>query len=106
MVAHGPSFGNERWEEQGGYSPSTIAAEIAGLVAAGAIADRTATTPRARVYRATADHFQRSIKGWTVTTTGPYAPAATSSGSPRPATRTRRSPTTSATAASTPTSAR
>jgi glucoamylase len=26
----------------------------------------------ARVYRATADHFQRSIKDWTVTTTGPY----------------------------------
>ena len=30
LVARGPSFGNERWEEQGGYSPSTIAAEIAG----------------------------------------------------------------------------
>src|SRR4029077_11867241 len=29
VVAHGPSFGPERWEEQGGYSPSTIAAEIA-----------------------------------------------------------------------------
>ena len=39
VVAHGPSFGSERWEEQGGYSPSTIAAEIAGLVAAGRIAD-------------------------------------------------------------------
>src|SRR5205814_5229714 len=28
IVAHGPSFGVERWEEQSGYSPSTIAAEI------------------------------------------------------------------------------
>nr|WP_279579833.1 hypothetical protein [Fodinicola feengrottensis] len=28
----------------------------------------------ARVYRATADYFQRSIKGWTVTTSGPYLP--------------------------------
>src|SRR5262249_36377543 len=27
LVAHGPSFGVERWEEQTGYSPSTIAAE-------------------------------------------------------------------------------
>ena len=27
----GPAFGSERWEEQSGYSPSTIAAEIAGL---------------------------------------------------------------------------
>jgi GH15 family glucan-1,4-alpha-glucosidase len=33
-ISHGPSFGSERWEEQGGFSPSTIAAEIAGLIAA------------------------------------------------------------------------
>ncbi len=38
LVANGPSFGVERWEEQTGYSPSTIAAEIAGLTAASAIA--------------------------------------------------------------------
>jgi len=72
VVAHGPSFGSERWEEQGGYSPSTIAAEIAGLVAAGTIAERNGDPARSRVYFATADHFQRSIKNWTVTTTGPY----------------------------------
>ena len=36
VAAHGPSFGVERWEEQSGYSPSTIAAEIAGLLAAAA----------------------------------------------------------------------
>ncbi len=72
VVSHGPSFGSERWEEQGGHSPSTIAAEIAGLVAAGRIADVNGDHAAARVYRATADHFQRSIKGWTVTTTGPY----------------------------------
>lgn len=73
VVSRGPSFGSERWEEQGGYSPSTIAAEIAGLVAAGRIADVNGDAAAARVYRATADHFQRSVKGWTVTTTGPYA---------------------------------
>jgi glucan 1,4-alpha-glucosidase len=72
VVAHGPSFGSERWEEQGGYSPSTIAAEIAGLVAAGAIADTQHDPAAARVYRSTADAFARSVKGWTVTTTGPY----------------------------------
>jgi glucan 1,4-alpha-glucosidase len=72
VVAHGPSFGSERWEEQGGYSPSTIAAEIAGLVAAGAIADTQHDPAAARVYRSTADAFTRSIKDWTVTTTGPY----------------------------------
>jgi glucoamylase len=72
VVARGPSFGSERWEEQGGYSPSTIAAEIAGLVAAGRVADLNGDRASARIYRATADHFQRSIKDWTVTTTGPY----------------------------------
>jgi glucoamylase len=74
LVANGPSFGVERWEEQTGYSPSTIAAEIAGLTAAAAIAARHGDTARADLYQATADDFQRSIKSWTVTTTGPDGP--------------------------------
>jgi glucoamylase len=74
LVAHGPSDGVERWEEQTGYSPSTIAAEIAGLTAASVIAARHGDAARARLYQATADYFQRNIKSWTVTTTGPYAP--------------------------------
>ncbi len=74
LVANGPSDGVERWEEQTGYSPSTIAAEIAGLTAASAIAASHGDAARARIYQATADDFQRNIKSWTVTTTGPYAP--------------------------------
>ena len=74
LVANGPSFGVERWEEQTGYSPSTIAAEIAGLTAAAAIAAQHGDLARAQVYQATADDFQRNIKSWTVTTSGPYAP--------------------------------
>ena len=74
LVANGPSHGVERWEEQSGYSPSTIAAEIAGLTAASAIAASHGDAARARLYQATADDFQRSIKGWTVTTSGPDGP--------------------------------
>jgi glucan 1,4-alpha-glucosidase len=74
VVAHGPSFGVERWEEQTGYSPSTIAAEIAGLTAASVIAARHGDTARARLYQAVADDFQRNIKSWTVTTSGPDGP--------------------------------
>jgi glucoamylase len=74
VVARGPSFGSERWEEQSGFSPSTIAAEIAGLVAAGRIAEMHGDDNRARLYRAVADHFQRSIKDWAVTDTSPYTP--------------------------------
>jgi glucoamylase len=73
LIAHGPSFGPERWEEQSGYSPSTIAAEIAGLVAAGTIARQHASPADARIWLATADQYQRSIKGWTVTTNGPLS---------------------------------
>jgi glucoamylase len=74
LVAHGPSFGVERWEEQSGYSPSTIAAEIAGLTAAATIAAQHGDDDRAQLYQATADEFQRQITAWTVTSTGPDAP--------------------------------
>lgn len=73
VVSRGPSFGVERWEEQTGYWPSTIAAEIAGLVAAAEIADAQNDPASARTYRATADEFTRSVKDWTVTTNGPYS---------------------------------
>jgi glucoamylase len=72
LVAHGPSDGVERWEEQSGFSPSTIAAEIAGLTAAAHIARVNHDTAHADIYQATADSFARNIKAWTVTTTGPY----------------------------------
>jgi glucoamylase len=71
LVAHGPSYGVERWEEQSGYSPSTIAAEIAGLTAAATIATEHHDSADAAVYQATADDFQRNVEGWTVTSTGP-----------------------------------
>ncbi len=73
IISHGPSFGVERWEEQSGYSPSTIAAEIAGLVAAGDIAQVNGDTAAAREFHAVADDYQRSVEGWTVTTNGPLA---------------------------------
>jgi glucoamylase len=73
VISHGPAFGVERWEEQSGYSPSTIAAEIAGLVAAADIADANRDTASANLWRGVADDYQRSIKGWTVTTNGPLA---------------------------------
>jgi glucoamylase len=73
LIAHGPSFGPERWEEQSGYSPSTIAAEIAGLVAAAKIAKQHHSPADARIWLATADQYQRSIKGWAVTTNGPLS---------------------------------
>ncbi|HEY6759402.1 MAG TPA: glucodextranase DOMON-like domain-containing protein [Baekduia sp.] len=74
VIAHGPSFGNERWEEQSGYSPSTMSAEIAGLVAAAEIADKNGDAASARVWRGVADEFQRNLKTWTLTHTGTRSP--------------------------------
>lgn len=75
LASRGPAAGSERWEEQGGFSPSTIAAEIAGLVAAARIAQVQGDEAAARVWLATADRYQRSVKGWTVTTDGPLSPS-------------------------------
>ena len=73
LVAHGPWTSGERWEEQSGYSPSTIAAEIAGLTAAATIARSQGDTVDAQLWQGTADHFQRTVKQLTVTSNGPYS---------------------------------
>src|SRR6266566_3520067 len=73
VISHGPSFGSERWEEQGGYSPSTISAEIAGLVAAADIAKVNGDTKSEQLWLGVADDWQRSVEGWTVTTNGPLS---------------------------------
>ena len=73
VAAHGPAFGVERWEEQSGYSPSTIASEIAGLVAAAELATANGDDDSAAVWLGVADEMQRSVKEWTVTTNGPLS---------------------------------
>jgi glucoamylase len=60
----------ERWEEQTGKSPSSIAAEIAGLVTAGAIARTNGDTASASSWEATADSWRAGLAGWTYTTSG------------------------------------
>jgi glucoamylase len=62
----------ERWENQSGWSPATIAAEIAGLVCAAALA--TANGADGSHYLAVADQWRARVKQWTVTSTGPYSP--------------------------------
>jgi glucoamylase len=69
-----PATPQDRWENQGGYSPGTTAAEIAGLVCAADIARRDGDPASAARYLRTADDWQRKIQGWTATTNGPYSP--------------------------------
>ena len=60
----------ERWEEQGGKSPSSIAAEIAGLIAAADIARQNGDATSAASWESTADSWRSSLAGWTFTTGG------------------------------------
>jgi len=73
VVANGPSTPGERWENASGYSPATIAAEIAGLVVGADIARTNGDTARATQYLQVADSWRDNLGPWTVTTNGPYS---------------------------------
>jgi glucoamylase len=73
LVANGPADGVERWEEQTGFSPSTMADEVAGLVAAADIATVQGDAASARLFLASADDFRRLILSTDVTSDGPLS---------------------------------
>jgi len=74
IVEHGPRTEHERWENQAGYSPGSIAAQVAGLICAADIARRNGDGARATRYERVADAWAASVERWTATTNGPYAP--------------------------------
>jgi glucoamylase len=71
LLRLGPRTEQERWEEKPGYSPSTIAAMIAGLVCAAEIARRNGDHEAQERYLATADKWTSEVDHWTATRTGP-----------------------------------
>jgi glucoamylase len=74
IVANGPVTPQERWENQSGYSPATIGAEIAGLVTAADIARHNGDDASATAWEAVADEWQSKVDAWTATANGPYSP--------------------------------
>jgi glucoamylase len=62
----------ERWEEQDGYSPSTTAAVITGLITAADIANAVGDPGAAHWYQEKADEFAAAIERTMFTTTGPH----------------------------------
>jgi glucoamylase len=70
IFARGPATEQERWEEVSGYSPSTIAAEIAGLICAADIARKNSADQDAQRYTQIADAWANNLENWLVTRTG------------------------------------
>ena len=70
IVRRGPHTDQDRWEEKPGYSPSSIAAQIAGLVCAAEIAKANGDRLSAKTYLETADKWVANVEKWTVTTSG------------------------------------
>ena len=64
LARNGPVSGQDRWEEQPGYAPFTIAAEIAALLIAADLADAVANPTAAEYLRETADAWNASIERW------------------------------------------
>ena len=67
IVRNGPRTDQDRWEEKPGYSPSSLAAQIAGLVCAAEIAKANRDDASAKRYLDTADNWVQNIEKWTVT---------------------------------------
>ncbi|ERG92402.1 MAG: glucoamylase related glycosyl hydrolase [Haloquadratum walsbyi J07HQW1] len=89
VARNGPPTAQERWEEESGYSPSSIAAEIAGLACAGDIAIEEGHTADALTWLALADEWTQNVETWTATDTGtdrhpntPYYVRVTRDGNP------------------------
>jgi glucoamylase len=72
IMRRGPATEQERWEEKSGYSPATIAAEIAGLVCAARIARVNGDLQSESAYLKSADEWARNAERWTATTSGPH----------------------------------
>jgi glucoamylase len=68
LAVNGPVTQQDRWEEDPGYSPFTLAVEIAALLAAADIADRNAEPAIGAFLRETADVWNAQVERWTYST--------------------------------------
>jgi glucoamylase len=68
IVRNGPVTQQDRWEEDAGYSPFTLAVEIAALLAAADLADMVGDGAIAGYIRDTADRWNDNVERWTYAT--------------------------------------
>ncbi len=74
LVRNAPITHEERWEENAGYSPSTLAAVIAGLICAAEFARAHDSTELAVFLEEFADWIEGHLEDWTVTNEGVLHP--------------------------------
>ncbi len=74
LVKQGPATAQERWEENSGYSPSTLAAHISGLVCASLFAQERGDETLAKYFVEYADFLEQHLERWTVTDCGTILP--------------------------------
>jgi len=70
LMRHGPATPQERWEENSGYSPSTLASNIAALTCAASFARERGDLQAAEFVQQYADFLEGHTERWTVTTDG------------------------------------
>jgi glucoamylase len=68
LVRNGPVTQQDRWEEDPGYSPFTLAVEIAALLAAADLAELNHESEISAYLRETADAWNASVERWTYVT--------------------------------------
>jgi len=73
IIRNGPVTQQDRWEEDAGYSPFTLAAEISALLAAADIAELTGHPQQAQTMRDTADAWNDNIERWVYANDGDLA---------------------------------
>ncbi len=74
LLRHGPVTQQERWEEASGYSPSTLASNIAALIGAAYFCRQRADNQAAEFLEQYADFLESHVDAWTVTTEGTLVP--------------------------------
>ncbi len=74
LVRQGPATPQERWEENSGYSPSTLASNIAALTCAASFARLRDDAATATFLQQYADFLECHVEPWTVTTDGTLVP--------------------------------
>jgi len=74
LVRNAPITHQERWEENSGYSPSTLAAVIGGLICAAEIARDHQSHEFAEFLEEFADWIELHLEDWTVTNDGVLLP--------------------------------